>query len=141
MGNIFYENYNRNESIYDFLLRQQDETKKIIHATLTYKDFFSNYLRYFLDDIDAETVDKFHFFTNKNFKYLFYKFNDKTFNGQNTVLVRHSKTVKTEIFMKEVQMRDWQYLAESVIQLVKGDKNHLKPLPKSGKKDNKMYET
>ena len=45
-GNIFYENYNTNESIYDFLLRQQDETKKIIHATLTYKDSFSNYLRY-----------------------------------------------------------------------------------------------
>ena len=46
--------------------------KKIIHATLTYKDSFSNYLRYFLDDIDAETVDKFDFFTNKDVKYLFY---------------------------------------------------------------------
>ena len=27
-ANIFYENYNTNESIYNFLLRQQDETKK-----------------------------------------------------------------------------------------------------------------
>ena len=70
-GNIFYENYNTNESIYDFLLRQQDETKKIIHATLTYKDSFSNYLRYFLDDIDAETVGKCDFFINKNVKYFF----------------------------------------------------------------------
>ena len=52
-GNIFYKSINTNESIYDFLLRQQDETKKIIHATLTYKDPFSNYLRYFLDDIDG----------------------------------------------------------------------------------------
>ena len=26
-GNIFYENYNTNEAIYNFLLRQQDETK------------------------------------------------------------------------------------------------------------------
>ena len=34
-GNTFYENYNTNESIYNFLLRQHDETKKIIHATLT----------------------------------------------------------------------------------------------------------
>ena len=33
-GNIFYENYNTNESIYDFLLRQHYEIKKIIHATL-----------------------------------------------------------------------------------------------------------
>ena len=62
-GNISYENYNPNESIYDFLLRQQDETKNIIHAALTYKHYFSNYLRYFLDNINAETVDKFDFFT------------------------------------------------------------------------------
>ena len=34
-GNIFYENYKINELIFDFLLRQQDERKKIIHATLT----------------------------------------------------------------------------------------------------------
>ena len=31
--NIFYDNYNTNESIYSFLLNQQDETKQIIHAT------------------------------------------------------------------------------------------------------------
>ena len=36
--------------------------------------------------------------------------------------------------MKEVQGKDWHYLVESMIQLVKGDKNHLKPLPKSEKK-------
>ena len=88
------------------MLGQQDETKKIIHATLTYKDSFSNYLRYFLDHIDAETVDKFDFFTNKNVKYLFYKFNDYLlFSGQNTVPVRNSKIVKNEIVIKEVQQR------------------------------------
>ena len=38
--NIFYDNYNTNESIYNFLLNQQDETKQVIHATLTYKDSF-----------------------------------------------------------------------------------------------------
>ena len=43
-GNIFFKHYNMNESIYDFLLRQQNETKKIIHATLTYKDSFLNFL-------------------------------------------------------------------------------------------------
>ena len=60
-----------------------------------YKISFSNYLRYFLDNIDAETVDKFDFFTNKNVKYFFYKFNDYLlFNEQNTVLVRHSKIAK-----------------------------------------------
>ena len=34
-GNTFYKNYNTNESIHNFWLREHDETKKIIHATLT----------------------------------------------------------------------------------------------------------
>ena len=39
-GNILYENFNTNKSRYSFSLNQQDETKQVIHATLTYKDFF-----------------------------------------------------------------------------------------------------
>ena len=70
-GNIFYDNYNANESTYSFLLNQQDKTKQAIHATLTYKDSFLNYLKYFLDDVDNETVEKFDFFAHKNVKYLF----------------------------------------------------------------------
>ena len=56
-GNILFDNYNTNESIYDFLLRQQDETKKITHATLAYKDLFWNYLRYLQNNIDSETME------------------------------------------------------------------------------------
>ena len=126
-GNIFYDNYNTNESIYSFLLNQQDETKQIIHATLTYRDSFSNYLKYFLDDLDNETVEKFDFFAYKNVKYLFYKFNDYLlFNGLNTVAVRHSRINENKIVMDEIQSRDWQYLLESVIKLVKYDKTHFK---------------
>ena len=50
--NIFHDNYDTNEPIYSFLLNQQDEKKQVTHATLTYKDSFSNYLKYFLDDVD-----------------------------------------------------------------------------------------
>ena len=70
MRNVSYNNYNTNESIYSFLLNQQDQTKQITHSTLTYKDSFSNYLKYFYDDIDNETVKKFDFFAHKNIKYL-----------------------------------------------------------------------
>ena len=64
-GNIFYNNYNTNEAIDSFLLSQQDETKQAIHATLTYKDSFSNYLKYFLDDVDNETVENSTFLHTK----------------------------------------------------------------------------
>ena len=134
-GNIFYDNYNANESTYSFLLNQQDKTKQPIHATLTYKDSFLNYLKYFLDDVDNETVEKFDFFAHKNVKYLYYKFNDYLFfNGLNTVRVRHSKINENKIAIEEIQNRDWQYLVESVIKLVEHDKNHLKLLPKAERK-------
>ena len=66
-GNIFYDNYNTNESIYSFLLNQHDETKQIIHVTVTDKDSFSNYLKYFLDDVDNKTVKRFDLFAHKIF--------------------------------------------------------------------------
>ena len=75
-----------NKSRYSFSLNQQDETKQVIHATLTNKDFFWNYLKYFLDDIDNETVKKFDFFAHKNVNYLFYKFSSYLlFSELNTV--------------------------------------------------------
>ena len=105
-GNILYDNYNTNESIYSFSLNRQDETKQVVHATLTYKDSFPNYLKYFLDDINNETVEKFDFFTNKNVKYLFYKFNNYLlFNELNTVPVWHSKINENKIVMEEIQNR------------------------------------
>ena len=64
-GNIFCDNYNANESIYSFLLSHEDETKQTIHTTLTYRDSSSNYLKYFFDGLDNETVEKFDFFHTK----------------------------------------------------------------------------
>ena len=117
------------------MLNQQDETKQVIHATLAYNDSFLNYLKYFLDDVDNETVKKFDFFVHKNVKYLFYKFKDYLlFSGLNTVPVRHSKINEHKIVREEIQNRDWQYLVESVIKLVEHNKNHLKLLPKAERK-------
>ena len=135
LENIFYDNYNTNKSISGFSLNQQDETKQIIHATLTYRDSVSNYLKYFLDHLDNETAEKFDLFAHKNVKYLFCKFNYYLlFNVLNTVPVRHSRINENEIVMEEIQNRDWQYLVESVIKLVQNDKTHLKPLPKAERK-------
>ena len=67
------------------------------------------------------------FFTNKNVKYLFYKYNGYLlFRNLPTVLVGNSiqKIAENEIIRKEAQNRDWQYLVESVV----------KPLQKKKKK-------
>ena len=36
--------------------------------------------------------------------------------------------------IEELLSRDWQYLVESLIQLVKNNNSHLKPLPKLEKR-------
>ena len=53
------------------------------------------------------------------------------FRSLPTVPVRYSKITENEIVFKTVQNRYWQYLVESVIKLAKGNKSHLKPLPKN----------
>ena len=71
---------------------------------------------------------------NKSVKYLFYKFNDYLpFRNLSTVPIRYSKIAANEIILKHAQNRDWQYLVDSVIKLVKNDKSHLKPPPKNEK--------
>ena len=72
-GNISFDNHSTNEPIYEFLLRQQGDCKKIIDATLTYQDPFSYYIKYFLNDIDTESTDRFDFFTKKKFEISFLK--------------------------------------------------------------------
>ena len=110
-GNTFYDNYNRNESIYSFFLNQQDATKQVIYATLTCKDYFSNHSKYFLDDIDNKTVKKIDFFVHKNVKYIFYKFNNYLlFSGLDMVPVRHLKINENKVVMQEIRNNDRQYL-------------------------------
>ena len=89
------------------MLNQQDKTKQVIHTTLRYADSCSNHLKYFIDDVDNETVENFDIFANQNVNYLFYQFNDYLpFNGLNKVPVRHSKINENEIVMEEIQNKD-----------------------------------
>ena len=68
-GNIFYENFNTNKNPYNFLLAQQDNTKKFIGKTISYYGQFEKYIKQYLSK-------KPDIATNKNFKYLLYRFND-----------------------------------------------------------------
>lgn len=56
------------------------------------------------------------------------------YKNQHTNPVRNSKVAENKVIMKEIQNRDWQYLVESGINLVKNDKSVLKPLSKAEKK-------
>ena len=75
-GNIYYNNLNTNEPFTVFFKNNRTRQKKIINTTLSFTDFFSNYIREFLDDLYFGTSDRFDMLANKNVKYLFYRYND-----------------------------------------------------------------
>ena len=75
-GNIFYQNFNTNKNFYSFLLAQQDESMAIIPKRFSYHYSFENYAKNFLPSFSADDIKKFDLFSNKNSKFLLYKFND-----------------------------------------------------------------
>ena len=54
-GDLYYKDLNTGESIYSFILSQQDESKKIINVNLHYGGSFEAYLAKVLAGIDSET--------------------------------------------------------------------------------------
>ena len=90
-GDIFINNQNTGESIYDFVLNQQGEKKKELLIDFSYDDDYTDYITKYLPSINEVDNDKFDALTNINRKYLFHLFNkyleDRQFIKQ---FIRHS---------------------------------------------------
>ena len=71
-ANIDYDNLNINKSIYDFILAQQDDSKKLLGANFSFGGNFQQYVKTYLSGIDLQNDDKLDLLTNKSSKYLFY---------------------------------------------------------------------
>ena len=65
-----------NENFSNFLLIQQDETKQFIQKRVLYHHSFERYMKQFLSRFSLEENENFDLLTNKNSKYLLYKFNN-----------------------------------------------------------------
>ena len=65
-----------NENFSNFLLVQQDETKQFIQKRVLYHHSFERYMKQFLSRFSLEENENFDLLTNKNSKYLLYKFNN-----------------------------------------------------------------
>ena len=68
-GNVYFDNFNTNESIYDFLLWKQDFEKKLTNGDFSYGGVFSRYINEFLSGIDSEADNRFDLLTKKDAKY------------------------------------------------------------------------
>ena len=78
-GNIFFNNVNSVESIYDFLVAQQSYNIKKMEFGFTFQQttnlMFLNTIKNTNIAIKAQTKDKNDMLTNKKSKFLFYNFN------------------------------------------------------------------
>ena len=75
-GDIFYENVNANENFYSFLLAPQDDQQASVPKRIFYRNSFEKYIQSFLLSFSVDDVEKLDLYSNKNAKYLSYRFND-----------------------------------------------------------------
>ena len=58
-GDIFYNDFNKRENFYNFLLAQQDKSKQIIPKQISYHHSFKRYTREYLPSISLEVLHAF----------------------------------------------------------------------------------
>ena len=106
-GQFFHNNIITNESIYDFLSKQQDETKKELLIEVPSGDDFEVYVRELLTNAKDDEYD---LHTNSTAKFLFYYFNTyRLINRLNPLTIRHSQIITNKQAISILQTNNWQY--------------------------------
>ena len=75
-GNINYSDQDTNESIFDFFIKQEDSTKGIIDYDFVYSSDYVGYFDWLIHGLDSYRKIKLDIISDKNAKYLFYRYND-----------------------------------------------------------------
>ena len=120
-GQFFHNNIIRNESIYDFLLKQQDETKKELLIEVPSGDDFEVYVRELLTNVKDDEYD---LHTNSTAKFLFYYFNTcRSINRLNPLTIRHSQIITNQEAISILQTNNWQYFVEQLLHIANREIN------------------
>ena len=109
-GDLYYNSKNTGESIYNFILAQNDSSKKIVKEKLYYAGSYQEYLSEFLAGFSAEEDAQLDMLTNKSIKYLFYRYNDLVVvDDLEPAFIVHTKVSDDKVVLESLQDRDWQY--------------------------------
>ena len=120
-GQFFHNNIITNESIYDFLLKQQDETKKELLIEVPSGDDFEVYVRELLTNVKDDEYD---LHTNSTVKFLFYYFNTyRSINRLNPLIIRHSQIITNQEAISILQTNNWQYFVKQLLHIANGEIN------------------
>ena len=123
-GNIYYDDRDTNESIFDFILNQQNPvTGYIKHKFIYDRDYVSNFDR-LVSDFTTFEQNKLDVFKFKNSKYLFYRFNDFLHESKSpTQRIKHSTTSEDYQVTEEIQNQNWQYFVASIFKISNYERN------------------
>ena len=120
-GQFFHNNIITNESIYDILSKQQDETKKELLTEVPSGDDFEVYVRELLTNVKDDEYD---LHTNSTAKFLFYYFDTyRLINRLNPLTIRHSQIITNKQAISILQTNNWQYFVEQLLHIANGEIN------------------
>ena len=118
-GQFFHNNIITNESIYDFLLKQQDETKKELFVEVLVGNDFEFYVNELLANVQDNDYD---LHTNSTAKFLLYNCNTlRLANRLKPLSVRHSQIVTNEKAISILQSNTWEYFVDQLLHFANGD--------------------
>ena len=118
-GQFFHNNIITNESIYDFLLKQQDETKRELYPEVLVGNDFEFYVNELLANVQDNDYD---LHTNSTAKFLLYNCNTlRLANRLKPLSVRHSQIVTNEKAISILQSNTWGYFIEQLLHFANGN--------------------
>ena len=118
-GQFFHNNIITNESIYDFLLKQQDETKRELYPEVLVGNDFEFYVNELLTNVQDNDYD---LHTNSTAKFLLYNCNTlRLANRLKPLSIRHSQIVTNEKAVSILQSNTWGYFIEQLLHFANGN--------------------
>ena len=106
-GNIYYQDTDTNESIFEFMKNQQDTSKGLINTYLKFDGSYKSYFQWILNEFDAQQKRKYDIFSLKNTEYLIYCFNDfQNSTGKPLIKIRHTLVTDNYLVAEEIQNQD-----------------------------------
>ena len=115
-GKIFYENEDTNESIFNFILAQNNPISGYIERNISFDSDYKTYFQWISSAFSETEKTKLDITTNRNSKFLFYRFNDLLQQqSKETKRIKHSVVTKDYIAGEKIQDTSWKYFVERIL--------------------------
>ena len=127
-GNIYYNDTDTNESVFEFITNQQNTSKAIINNESKFDGNYKQYFDWILNEFDAKDKTIFDIFSHQNTKLLVYRYNDYQESlGLPLMKIRHTLVTDNYLAAEEIQNQDRQYFIERVIEVCKFSDVTIRP--------------